>query len=47
MIQLTWQTLTHTQYRLLGGEDSYKELSEFVALSSKKEPVCGSFAQFS
>jgi hypothetical protein len=33
------QTMTHCNMRMLGGEDSSKDLSEFVSRSSKKDPV--------
>lgn len=33
------QSITHCNMRMLGGEDSQKDLSEFVSKSRKQDPV--------
>lgn len=33
------QTMSYSQFRMMGGEENNKTLSEFVGLSQKKTPV--------
>jgi hypothetical protein len=37
------KTITHCNMRMLGGEDSQKDLSEFVSKSRKQDPVSNTY----